>query len=55
MTQTLDFAKWAHDLRGPMLRFAQLHLQPREDAEDAVQDALSAALSVDLAPEFRIP
>ena len=28
-----------------MLRFAQLHIQPREDAEDAVQEALAAALS----------
>ena len=28
------------------MRFAQLHLQPREDAEDAVQDALAAALTV---------
>lgn len=30
-----------------MLRFAQLHIQPREDAEDAVQDALAALLSAD--------
>ena len=29
-------------LRSAMLRFASLHLQPREDAEDAVQDALLA-------------
>lgn len=28
-----------------MLRFAQLHIQPREDAEDAVQEALAAALT----------
>ncbi|WP_294636356.1 sigma-70 family RNA polymerase sigma factor [uncultured Aquabacterium sp.] len=39
-------AQWARDWRGPMLRFAQLHLQPREEAEDAVQDALVAALGV---------
>lgn len=32
-----------------MLRFALLHLQPYEEAEDAVQDALAAALTVDLA------
>ena len=30
-----------------MLRFARLHLQPREDAEDAVQDALAALLEAD--------
>lgn len=35
-------AQW----RSAMLRFAQLHIQPREDAEDAVQDALAALLSV---------
>lgn len=46
MTLTSDFALWAREWRGPMMRFAQLHLQPREDAEDAVQDALAAALSV---------
>jgi RNA polymerase sigma-70 factor (ECF subfamily) len=34
-----------------MLRFAQLHLQPREEAEDAVQDALLAALGLMQAPE----
>jgi RNA polymerase sigma-70 factor, ECF subfamily len=52
MTPPLDatqMAAWAKAWRGPMLRFAQLHLQPREDAEDAVQDALAALLSV--APE----
>jgi RNA polymerase sigma-70 factor (ECF subfamily) len=47
MTSTLDIAQWARQWRGPMLRFAQLHLQPREDAEDAVQDALAAALGID--------
>jgi len=31
--------------RSAMLRFAQLHIQPREDAEDAVQDALLAVLA----------
>jgi RNA polymerase sigma-70 factor (ECF subfamily) len=41
-----ELAQWARTWRGPMLRFAQLHLQPREDAEDAVQDALVAALAV---------
>lgn len=39
-----DLARWAHAWRAPMLRFAQLHLQPRDEAEDAVQDALLAAL-----------
>ena len=38
-------AQW----RAAMLRFAMLHIQPREDAEDAVQDALTALLSVPLA------
>ena len=38
-------ADWARRWRAPMLRFAQLHIQPREDAEDAVQEALAAALS----------
>lgn len=39
-----ELAHWAHAWRAPMLRFAQLHLQPRDEAEDAVQDALLAAL-----------
>jgi RNA polymerase sigma-70 factor (ECF subfamily) len=39
-------ARLAREWRGPMLRFAQLHLQPREEAEDAVQDALAAMLAV---------
>jgi RNA polymerase sigma-70 factor (ECF subfamily) len=43
---SVDPARWAREWRGPMLRFARLHLQPREDAEDAVQDALTAMLSV---------
>ncbi len=38
--------QWARDWRGPMLRFALLHLQPREEAEDAVQDTLAALLEV---------
>jgi RNA polymerase sigma-70 factor (ECF subfamily) len=42
-----DFAHWARQWRGPMLRFARLHLQPREEAEDAVQDALAALLAAD--------
>ncbi len=46
MTASADFALWAQQWRSPMLRFARLHLQPDEDAEDAVQDALAAALSV---------
>jgi RNA polymerase sigma-70 factor (ECF subfamily) len=49
MTSVPDIAQWARQWRGPMLRFALLHLQPREEAEDAVQDALAAALGVDLA------
>lgn len=39
-----DVARWAREWRGPMLRFAQLHIQPREEAEDAVQEALLALL-----------
>lgn len=42
-----DLANWARQWRGPMLRFALLHLQPREDAEDAVQEALTALLLAD--------
>lgn len=41
-----DAADIASQWRGAMLRFAQLHLQPREEAEDAVQDALLALLAV---------
>jgi RNA polymerase sigma-70 factor (ECF subfamily) len=40
-----SLADWARQWRAPMLRFAQLHIQPREDAEDAVQEALAAALT----------
>lgn len=42
-----NLSTWARQWRGPMLRFAQLHLQPREDAEDAVQEALTALLLAD--------
>lgn len=47
MNAPLPLAHWTLEWRGAMLRFARLHLQPREDAEDAVQDALAAALSAD--------
>ncbi|WP_286743031.1 sigma-70 family RNA polymerase sigma factor [Aquabacterium sp. UBA2148] len=40
-----NVADWARRWRTPMLRFAQLHIQPKEDAEDAVQEALAAALA----------
>lgn len=49
MTTTADITfieQWARDWRGPMLRFALLHLQPREEAEDAVQDTLAALLEL---------
>ena len=36
---------WARRWRGPMLRFAQLHIQPSEEAEDAVQEALMALVT----------
>lgn len=51
-TATADIAsidQWARAWRGPMLRFALLHLQPREEAEDAVQDTLAALLEVSAA------
>ena len=38
-------AALAQTWRKPMLRFALLHLQPAEEAEDAVQDALLAFLN----------
>jgi len=47
MTTPSTLAQLAQQWRGPMLRFAQLHLQPREDAEDAVQDTLAAMLTAD--------
>ncbi len=43
----LSLGRWAREWRGPMLRFALLHIQPREEAEDAVQDALAAMLGTD--------
>ena len=43
-----DRAQWMSKWRGPMLRFACLHLSPREEAEDAVQDSLLALLEVDI-------
>lgn len=43
MTPATDINAWAAQWRTPMLRFARLHLQPQEEAEDAVQDALLAA------------
>ena len=47
MSDPFDLEQWARVWRGPMLRFALLHLQPREEAEDAVQDALAALLTAD--------
>lgn len=41
-----DAAHLAGQWRSAMLRFALLHLQPREEAEDAVQDALLALLAI---------
>lgn len=49
MTNDFDLASWAKAWRKPMLRFARLHLQPDEEAEDAVQDTLLAAAA--MAPE----
>ena len=37
-------AALAEAWRAPMLRFARLHLQPAEEAEDAVQESLLALL-----------
>ena len=47
MNLSPSVAQWAREWRGPMLRFAMLHIQPREEAEDAVQDALAAILGTD--------
>ena len=47
MNLSPSVAQWAREWRGPMLRFALLHIQPREEAEDAVQDALAAILGTD--------
>lgn len=41
-----DVATLAQTWSKPMLRFALLHLQPPEEAEDAVQDTLLALLKV---------
>lgn len=49
MTTAQDLADLAVKSRSAMLRFALLHLQPREEAEDAVQDALAALFAVDCA------
>lgn len=43
----MDFDQITQTFRAPMLRFAQLHLPRREDAEDAVQDVLAAMLATD--------
>ena len=45
MNAAAPMDQWARQWRGPMLRFARLHIQPLEDAEDAVQDALAALWS----------
>lgn len=47
MNLSPSVAQWAREWRGPMLRFALLHIQPREEAEDAVQDALAAIVGTD--------
>lgn len=44
MSTLPDTTRLASQWRGAMLRFALLHLQPHEEAEDAVQDALLALL-----------
>ncbi len=46
MSSTLNFSRWAVQWRAPMLKFARLHIQPPEEAEDAVQDAFAALLEV---------
>ncbi len=46
MSSTLNFSHWAVQWRAPMLKFARLHIQPPEEAEDAVQDAFAALLEV---------
>ena len=40
-----DAGTLARAWRAPLLRFARLHLQPDEEAEDAVQDTLLAVLA----------
>lgn len=48
MQAEFDLGRWAAQWRKPMLRFARLHLQPDEEAEDAVQDTLLAAAAMDV-------
>lgn len=43
--QGQNVSTWASQWRPAMLRFARLHIQPDEEAEDAVQDALAAMLT----------
>lgn len=43
MSSTDLLSDWTRSWRSPMLRFARLHIQPDEEAEDAVQDTLLAA------------
>lgn len=40
----IELAQQCSAWQGAMLRFARLHLSPREEAEDAVQDTLAAIL-----------
>ena len=44
-----DAGALARAWRAPLLRFARLHLQPDEEAEDAVQDILLAVLAASAA------
>lgn len=46
MISNLNLWEWAVQWRAPMLKFARLHIQPSEEAEDAVQDAFAALLEV---------
>jgi RNA polymerase sigma-70 factor (ECF subfamily) len=46
MSSTLNFSDWALQWRAPMLKFVRLHIQPAEEAEDAVQDAFAALMEV---------
>lgn len=43
----IEVERWTRQWRRAMVRFARLHLSSPEDAEDAVQDALAAALVAD--------
>ena len=47
----VDAAAQAATWRAPMLRFARLHLQPREEAQDVVQDTLLAWLQTPAATQ----